>query len=108
MRTRPTTRPRIPVADIAADLCRELPRSEAVVTGIALNTRDVERGDLYAALPGARVHGADFVAQAVERGAIAVLTDPDGARLAGKTSVPVLVVDDPLSLIHISEPTRPY
>ena len=99
MRTRPTTRPRIPVADIATDLDLELPRSEAVVTGIALNTSDVERGDLYAALPGARVHGADFVAQAVERGAIAVLTDPDGARLAGKTSVPVLVVDDPRSVL---------
>ncbi len=38
-------------------------------------------GDLYVALPGAARHGADFVAQAIEAGAAAVLTDDAGARL---------------------------
>ena len=32
------------------------------VTGITLDSRAVRPGDLYAALPGARTHGADFVA----------------------------------------------
>ena len=41
----------------------------------------MERGDLYVALPGAARHGADFVSQAVDRGAVAVLTDDAGARL---------------------------
>jgi len=99
MRRRPTTRPRVPVADIATNLGLEAPLSGVVVTGIALNTRHVEPGDLYAALPGARAHGASYVAQAVERGAVAVLTDPDGAGLAGETSVPILVVDDPRSMV---------
>ena len=39
-------------------------------------------GDLYAALPGARSHGADFAAQAADAGAVAVLTDPAGATAA--------------------------
>ncbi|HAG63313.1 MAG TPA: UDP-N-acetylmuramoyl-L-alanyl-D-glutamate--2,6-diaminopimelate ligase, partial [Kocuria sp.] len=28
------------------------------VTGVVLNSREVQPGDLYAALPGAQVHGA--------------------------------------------------
>ena len=52
----------------------------ASVTGVTLDSRRVDPDDLYAALPGASVHGADFVAQAVSSGASAVLTDRAGAR----------------------------
>jgi UDP-N-acetylmuramoyl-L-alanyl-D-glutamate--2,6-diaminopimelate ligase len=68
------------------------------VTGISLNSRTVQPGDLYVALPGASRHGADFAAQAVAAGAVAVVTDDDGARLLAlstDTPVPVLVVDRP-------------
>lgn len=64
------------------------------VSGITLDSREVEPGWLYAALPGQRTHGARFAAQAVERGAVAVLTDRDGADLANDVDVPVVVVDD--------------
>ena len=63
------------------------------VTGITLDSRAVRPGDLYAALPGARAHGADFAAAAVAAGAAAVLTDVAGA--AKVHGVPVLVADDP-------------
>ena len=49
------------------------------VTGVTLRASDVRPGDLFAALPGARAHGADFAAEALARGAVAVLTDPEGA-----------------------------
>jgi UDP-N-acetylmuramoyl-L-alanyl-D-glutamate--2,6-diaminopimelate ligase len=88
------------------------------VTGISLNSRTVEQGDLYVALPGASRHGADFVPQAVGRGAVAVLTDDAGARLlalsadTAEASVPVLVVDGPRNvvgplsaMIYQSQPT---
>lgn len=65
------------------------------VTGITHDSRAVRPGDLYAALPGARMHGADFVTQAAGLGAAAVLTDPTGAERAAATGLPVLVVDDP-------------
>ena len=65
------------------------------VTGITHDSRAVRPGDLYAALPGARLHGADFVTQAAGLGAVAVLTDPTGAERAAATGLPVLVVDDP-------------
>ncbi|MFD7940583.1 UDP-N-acetylmuramoyl-L-alanyl-D-glutamate--2,6-diaminopimelate ligase [Streptomyces sp. NPDC059755] len=85
-----------PLAELADQLGAEQPGSAAVeVTGITHDSRAVRPGDLYAALPGARLHGADFVTQAAGLGAVAVLTDPTGAQRAAATGLPVLVVDDP-------------
>ena len=65
------------------------------VCGVTLDSRSVQPGDLYVALPGARVHGAAFCADAVAAGAVAVLTDPDGRGRAIDSGVPVFVVADP-------------
>ncbi|MCX5075868.1 UDP-N-acetylmuramoyl-L-alanyl-D-glutamate--2,6-diaminopimelate ligase [Streptomyces sp. NBC_00513] len=65
------------------------------ITGITHDSRAVRPGDLYAALPGAKAHGADFAAQAAALGAAAVLTDPAGAERAAATGLPVLAVADP-------------
>jgi UDP-N-acetylmuramoyl-L-alanyl-D-glutamate--2,6-diaminopimelate ligase len=51
------------------------------VTGITLRSQDVVPGDLFAALPGSRVHGARHAADAIAAGAVAVLTDPAGLAL---------------------------
>src|SRR3954453_11500074 len=64
------------------------------VQGVTLDSRRVTAGDLYAALPGSRAHGADHWAQAREGGAVAVLTDADGLARIG-AGVPLLVVADP-------------
>jgi UDP-N-acetylmuramoyl-L-alanyl-D-glutamate--2,6-diaminopimelate ligase len=66
-----------------------------LLTGVTLSSHAVRAGDLYAALPGARTHGAAFAADAAGAGAVAVLTDADGADRAGATGLPVAVVDDP-------------
>jgi UDP-N-acetylmuramoyl-L-alanyl-D-glutamate--2,6-diaminopimelate ligase len=71
------------------------PNDLGYVTGVTLDSRVVERGDLYVALPGTRVHGAAFCADAVAAGAVAVLTDPDGRGRAAATGVPVFVLADP-------------
>jgi UDP-N-acetylmuramoyl-L-alanyl-D-glutamate--2,6-diaminopimelate ligase len=65
------------------------------VTGVTHDSRAVLPGDLYAALPGFRTHGAEFVDDAVAAGAAAVLTDAAGADRSRLAGVPVLVVDDP-------------
>ena len=64
------------------------------VTGVSLSTSRIVPGDLYAALPGARAHGADFAGDAIASGAVAVLTDAAGLdRLpAGTTAI---VVEEP-------------
>jgi UDP-N-acetylmuramoyl-L-alanyl-D-glutamate--2,6-diaminopimelate ligase len=72
-----------------------------MVTGITHSTDSVRGGDLYAALPGTRVHGAQFAARAAEAGAVAVLTDPAGALLVGD-ALPVLVVPDPRAILGLA------
>ncbi|OAA28657.1 UDP-N-acetylmuramoylalanyl-D-glutamate--2,6-diaminopimelate ligase [Frankia sp. EI5c] len=82
-------------ADVTFDPAAPAPAG-VLLTGVTHDSRAVRAGDLYAALPGANAHGADFAVAAVEAGAVAVLTDPAGAaRLAGRLSVPVLATDDP-------------
>lgn len=79
------------------------PRAASVaVTGVCLDSRRVRPGDLYAALPGARAHGAAFLDQAQAAGAAAVLTDVVGADLIareGESAVPVIVVEDPRRIL---------
>nr|WP_246586077.1 UDP-N-acetylmuramoyl-L-alanyl-D-glutamate--2,6-diaminopimelate ligase [Streptomyces yatensis] len=87
----------IPLAELADQLGVDAPEAPegAAVTGITHDSRAVRPGDVYAALAGARLHGADFAAQAADLGAVAVLTDPAGAERAAATGLPVLAVDDP-------------
>ena len=69
--------------------------AEVEATGITLATADLRPGEVFVAVPGARRHGAEFAADAVSRGAVAVVTDEAGAQAATAAGVPVLVVDDP-------------
>jgi len=72
-----------------------LQNGPGVLSGVTLDSRAVRPGDLYAALPGTRTHGAVFSDQAVAAGAVAILTDPDGRDRAARTGVPVFVVSNP-------------
>jgi len=67
---------------------------EVRLTGVTHDSRAVRPGDLYAALPGATVHGARFCAEAAAAGAVAVLTDPSGREMAVASGLPVFVVAD--------------
>lgn len=66
----------------------------ADVTGISLSSQRIQPGDLYAALPGARAHGADFAVAALAAGAVGVLTDAAGAALLPPDTA-AIVVDQP-------------
>lgn len=85
------------LADVADVLGTTVPDTvrDVVITGVCLDSRAVRPGDLYAALPGARTHGARFAGGAAQLGATAVLTDPAGAELAAASGLPAVVVPDP-------------
>ncbi|MEL4357315.1 UDP-N-acetylmuramoyl-L-alanyl-D-glutamate--2,6-diaminopimelate ligase [Luteococcus sp. H154] len=72
----------------------QLPDRSVSVTGITLDSRTVAPGDLYVALSGTRAHGAQFAPGAVQRGAVAILTDQAGRELAEEAGVPVVVAAD--------------
>ncbi|KAA9089947.1 Mur ligase family protein [Microbacterium radiodurans] len=66
-----------------------------VVTGITLATADLRAGEAFVAIRGVNRHGAEFAAQAVSQGAVAIVTDDAGAGIAANAGVPVVVVPDP-------------
>ncbi|AAS04219.1 UDP-N-acetylmuramoyl-L-alanyl-D-glutamate--2, 6-diaminopimelate ligase [Mycobacterium avium subsp. paratuberculosis] len=73
---------------------------DVTVTGVTLRAQDVLPGDLFAALPGATTHGARHAAEAIERGAVAVLTDAAGvAQLTGGRTTPTLLHPRPRSVL---------
>ena len=63
------------------------------ITGVSIDSHQIETGDLFVAVAGAKVHGATYAGNAKLNGAVAVLTDEVGAALI--TDLPVLVVTDP-------------
>ncbi|AZN28944.1 UDP-N-acetylmuramoyl-L-alanyl-D-glutamate--2,6-diaminopimelate ligase [Flaviflexus salsibiostraticola] len=66
---------------------------EADIVGVAADNRTVAPGDLFAGVPGEHVHGARFAADAVGRGAAAVLTDEAGAEHV-PAGIPVAIAAD--------------
>lgn len=72
---------------------------DPALSGITADSRAVRSGMLFAALPGTATHGARFIPTALEQGAVAILTDPDGAKLAANVladaEVALVVAEDP-------------
>ena len=60
--------------------------SDAQVTGFALDHRKVAPGAVFGAFTGSRFNGEDFIADAVKRGAVAVVARPE-ARVDGAAHI---------------------
>ena len=97
--TRPREPRRTSLAGVASWLGVPAPEDEVELTGISLSSQRILPGDLYAALPGARAHGATYAVDAARSGAVAVLTDQAGAETSGESGLPVLVVADPRAVL---------
>ncbi len=81
--------------DLLVPAARDVPDPE--IRGLALDSRKVEPGFLFAALPGTRADGAAFARQAVLAGAVAVLGGPGLQELG--LPVPLLLGSDPNALL---------
>ncbi|MBY4014322.1 UDP-N-acetylmuramoyl-L-alanyl-D-glutamate--2,6-diaminopimelate ligase [Rhodococcus fascians] len=106
--SRPANPPHTDVSDVASAVGATIEWGHldgVQVTGIDLRAQSVRHGDLFAALPGSARHGAEFTADAIERGAAAVFTDPSGADIVRRVlatadrQVPVLVHDRPRQVL---------
>lgn len=69
--------------------------AEAEVLALSLSSGDCQAGTLFCAVAGTRQHGLNYAAQAVERGAVAVVYDPLGA--------PVVTLPKAVPLIPVSK-----
>ncbi len=105
---RPRLTPGLSLANLAATIgARPADGTAALdvrIRGVTLRAQDAVAGDLFAALPGASAHGAEYVGVALDAGAVAVLTDAEGAvvitRMFGDPApVPVVVHSVPRSVL---------
>jgi UDP-N-acetylmuramoyl-L-alanyl-D-glutamate--2,6-diaminopimelate ligase len=89
------------VGAVAADATVGVP--DILVTGVTLRAQDVRPGDLFAALSGSITHGARYAGDAIESGAVAVLTDA-----AGVAEMPALIGPrpGPVPILLHPEPRR--
>ncbi|MCT2529924.1 UDP-N-acetylmuramoyl-L-alanyl-D-glutamate--2,6-diaminopimelate ligase [SAR92 clade bacterium H921] len=65
------------------------------INGIALDSRQVQDGDLFIAIKGTEVDGANFIPQAIDKGAAAILIEKDRAiETLVNPTVPIVGVED--------------
>ena len=65
------------------------------IVGLTCDSREVEPGFLFAALPGTRADGRAFIPEAIRRGAVAVLGPPGIEVDIGKSALPLLIDENP-------------
>jgi UDP-N-acetylmuramoyl-L-alanyl-D-glutamate--2,6-diaminopimelate ligase len=69
------------------------------VTGVSIDSHQIEAGDIFIAIAGEKTHGATHAGSAKLNGAVGVLTDEVGAALV--TDLPVLIVADPRAVAGV-------
>ncbi len=69
------------------------PVSDLQVRGITHDHRNIEPGFIFAAIPGFKRHGIEFLSDAISLGAVAVLTDSLGAKLA-PSGIEIILSED--------------
>lgn len=65
---------------------------DPLIRELTLDSRNVRPGDLFLAVPGAKVDGREHIADALARGAAAVAYEEQGARVLPITDVPLIPV----------------
>ncbi|MEO9514123.1 MAG: UDP-N-acetylmuramoyl-L-alanyl-D-glutamate--2,6-diaminopimelate ligase [Paracoccaceae bacterium] len=69
------------------------------ISGVAVDSRLVEPGTLFGAMPGSRMHGGSFIEYALRMGAAAILTDAEGAEIAAEaldaSQAALVITDEP-------------
>lgn len=62
------------------------------ITGVSINTRTLQPGDLFIPFKGEKTNGHQYIQQAIEAGAAATLWQKDEPNMP--TNIPVILVDD--------------
>jgi len=76
-----------------------VPDTIGEISGINADSREIEAGQAFFALPGVNAHGDAFIGEAVKRGASVLITDRKPAKNPG---IPVIVVKDVRSTYAIA------
>lgn len=69
------------------------------ITGIKINSKEIEKGDLFVCTDMGTLDRHNFIDDAIEKGAVAVIVKKD----VGQRSVPIIKVDNPNEILPIIE-----
>lgn len=84
------------LSELARTVGGEIVGGDIEIRGLSRDSRRVQPGDLFVAIPGTRQDGRTFIADAMERGAAAVCADASvDAGMTLDRGVPLLRVADP-------------
>ena len=82
---------KIRLADLIHALSgRQVPVPEMLITGVVQDSRQVERGSIFVAVPGGSADGHQYIPEAIQRGAAAVV----GSQVIPELPVPYIQVED--------------
>lgn len=87
--------------------------NDMIITGLTMDSRKVKPNDLFIALKGLTVDGSDFINEAIQKGAVAVLTDGElPSSTPGLQAVPIIRVPNlrnlvgPIAARFFAEPSK--
>lgn len=66
--------------------------TDCLISGITSDSREVKSGDLFIALTGSKVNGGDFILDAIQRGAAAVLCESLPEQIEDGETIPIIVI----------------
>ncbi len=79
---------------LIADIVPVMLERDVNITGLSLDSRAAEVGDLFFAIPGTRHDGREFIEAAIQNGVAAVLTESELIALHWRGAVPVISLPD--------------
>ena len=81
------------LSDLLVGFAKPVTGEGVLVSGLAIDSRKVSRGDLFMALPGASLDGNNYISSAIEQGACAVIYEASSVLPAGlKSDIPVIKI----------------
>lgn len=83
--------------DVKKNKVAALPESAG---GVSIDSRTLQKGDIFFAIKGDRFDGHDYAAAAAKRGASLIIIDKAHESLAAQISVPCLIVNDVMDALR--------
>lgn len=80
----------IHISELISEFINLDPQFDRLITGIAIDSRKINNGDLFIAYPGEAVDGREFIQAAIAKGAVAVLAENENAAIIFYENVPII------------------
>lgn len=89
---RPNNPPQ-PASELAALIDGAVVRGDGAtaIRGVSVDSSDIQPGEAFIALPGFTTHGAKYAGDAIDNGALAIITDSEGAAMIPPESPAVII-----------------